>query len=387
VLSGWLAAHPFPALLQSFLSDGVVDGAGTVMAFAPVLFLLYLAMAFLETSGLLARTAFVCDRFMKLAGLPGRALIPLILGFGCNVPAIYAARAMPHFGDRLRVALAIPFMACSARLTVFVLFSAIFFPHNASWVVFGLYLLGLAVGLGTAWLLKHFIPMETDPSGIMELPSYRWPTWGAVLRTAWLRTRSFLVDATGPIMVTVLVIWALHHVPLSASPERSWFARTSQALTVTLKPIGVTDWRLTGALIPGFIAKEVVVGTLGVTYLGAEPSAPLSAGAGATQLLQGFGTALWETVKAAPRVLGIPVPEKAEEDVPGSLRSAIAASITTAGALGYLVFVLLYTPCVATVAAIRHEFGTRWALISLVWQMGVAYSLAVIAYQIARLLC
>lgn len=178
VLAGWVVALPIPPLARSFLAEGLVAGVGTVLAFTPLLFLLYLALAFLELSGFLARMAFVADRAMQWAGLPGKAFIPLVLGFGCNVPAVYATRTLSHPLDRLRTALAIPFMACGARLPVFTLFAFVFFPRQAPLVVLGLYFLGLITGLLTALLLGKVLRAERG-EGTMELPPYRFPPLAA----------------------------------------------------------------------------------------------------------------------------------------------------------------------------------------------------------------
>lgn len=378
VLAGWIAGLGLAPLVESFAAQGLVNGVGTILAFAPVLFCLYLAMSFLEASGFLARTAFLCDKLMKAVGLPGRAFIPLLLGFGCNVPAIYATRTLASFSDRLRVALAIPFMACSARLTVFTLFAAVFFPTYGSWVVFGLYLLGLAVGLGTAVLVRGLAPSDGDRTGLMELPPYRLPGPRVVLRQAWMRTASFVKGAGGPIMGAVLVVWLLLSIPPGA-PDQSLYARVSKLLLVPLEPLGVTDWRLAGALIPGFIAKEVVIGTLGVSYLGAEPLTPLTFGAGLETLATGFKEAVLGTLAAVPQLVGLPTPTLPPVEAPGGLPAALAGTITPAGALAYLVLVQLYTPCVATIAAIRQEFGRRWAAFSLFYMLFVAYVLAFVA--------
>lgn len=382
VLSGWVTSWGLAPLVQSFLVHGVIDGAGTVAAFSPVLFLLYLAMAFLEASGLLARTTFLFDQVMKWVGLPGRSLIPLLLGFGCNVPAIYSTRILPNLGDRLRVALAIPFMACSARLTVFVLFGAIFFPKNAPYVVLGLYLLGLLLGLLTAFLTRGMVPQDSDRTGIMEMPPYRFPSWKAIFRQAWLRTRSFLRDAAGMILGAVLLVWFLHQVP-SGKPENSLYAGVSRALTVPLAPLGIHDWRLAGALMPGFIAKEVVVGTLGVSFLGEEPVAACGPLDGLQQLGGGFLIALKDTLLAVPQLVGLPSAELPPDESPGGLSAAIGRACDSAGALAYMVFLLLYTPCVATVAAIGYEFGRRWAIFSVLWQVSVAWLAGWLTYQLA----
>lgn len=384
VLAGWIAALGLPELLRSFLAEGLVGGVGTVVAFAPVLFFLYLAMSFLESSGFLARAAFLVDRVMRAAGLPGRGFIPLMLGFGCNVPAIYATRTLEGFSERLRVALAVPFMACSARLAVFTLFAAVFFPRHAALVVFGLYLGGLAVGLLTAMLLNRLEP-EGPTSGVMELPPYRIPTLRAMLRQAWARTLAFVRGAGGAIMAAVLVVWFLLNIP-PGDIATSLYGRLSQALGWVFAPLGFQDWRLVGALLPGFIAKEVVVGTLGVSYLGADPAAAQGLLTGLASLWEALTGALAATLNAVPALFGLPNFVPPPPDAPTGLQAAMAGSVTPAGALGYLTFILLYTPCVATVVAIRDEFGKRWARFSVIYQLAVAYLVGVAVYWTARLL-
>lgn len=382
VLAGWIAASNLPPIVQSFLADGIIGGVGTVMAFAPVLFFLYLAMSFAEASGFLSRAAFIADRVMHWAGLPGRGFIPLMLGFGCNVPAIYATRTMEDFRDRLRVSLAIPFTACSARLAVFVLFASVFFPTHATMVVFGLYLLGLLIGLTTAAVLGKFSPAGVS-SGVMELPAYRLPTLRLTLRQAWLRTFAFIKGAGGAIMITVLVVWLLLNVG-GPRPEDSLYAHLSQLMVPLFAPMGVTDWRLVGSLIPGFIAKEVVIGTLGVSYLGADPVAPLTFMDGLQQLGASFLTACWAFLNAIPQMFGLPQLSPPPPEGPSGLAGALAPVLTAAGAMAYLVFLLLYTPCVATVAALKQEFGTRWAAFSVLYQLVIAYILALLAYLVMR---
>lgn len=380
VLAGWVAGMKLPALLASFVSDGLIGGIGTVLAFTPVLFFLYLALSFLEASGFLARSAFLVDRLMKTMGLPGKAFIPLILGFGCNVPAISATRTLESFSERLRVALAVPFAACSARLTVFTLFTAIFFPQHAALVVFGLYLLGLAIGLGTALVLGRLTP-PGEAGSAMELPPYRIPTWKVVWRQSSARTMSFVEGAGGPILVAVAAVWVLLNLP-PGDLAQSLYARLATALTWVLAPLGIHDWRLAGALIPGFVAKEVVVGTLGVSYLGSEPVTPMGLLDGLQQVGVGLLQATTATLQAVPALLGLPQFGPPPADAPEGLSAALARSATPAGALAYLVFVLLYTPCVATLAALRMEFGRRWAWFSALYQLVVAYALAFLAARL-----
>ena len=382
VLAGWVGAMGLPDTLRSFLADGVIGGLGTVVAFAPVLFFLYLGMSFLESSGFLARISVLADRIARAVGLSGRSLIPLVLGFGCNVPAIYATRGLESFSERLRTAMAVPFMACSARLAVFALFASIFFPDKAALVVFGLYLLGLVVGLLTAGLLRGRAGNDEVPSGVMELPPYRLPGFRLVLRQAAQRTWAFIKGAGGMITVTVLAIWLMLHIP-AGSMEKSLYGSTAKVMSYAFAPMGVEDWRLVGALMPGFIAKEVVIGTLGVSYLGTEPVAALGLGEGLMQLGQGLGQAGLSTLNAFPAMFGLPefLPE---EEAPAGLPALLASSVSAAGALAYLVFLLLYTPCVATVAAIRDEFGKKWALFTVFYQLGVAYFGGILVYWVAR---
>ncbi|MBI3929780.1 MAG: ferrous iron transport protein B [Armatimonadetes bacterium] len=384
VIAAWIAALGLPELLRSLLADGVVGGLGTVVAFAPVLFFLYLAMSFLESSGFLSRAAFLADRVMKGVGLPGRGFIPLLLGFGCNVPAIYATRTLEGFSERLRVALAIPFMACSARLAVFALFAAVFFPTTGATVVFGLYLGGLAVGLLTAALLSRVTP-ESATSGVMELPPYRMPGGRLLMKQAVARTMAFIRGAGGAIMAAVLVVWILLNIP-PGDLTGSLYGRISSALGLVFAPAGFSDWRLVGALIPGFIAKEVVVGTLGVSFLQSEPTAAMGLMEGLGALASALAAALIATANAVPALFGLPSLVPPPPDAPAALHAALASSTTPAGALAYLTFILLYTPCVATVAAIKQEFGARWAWFTVVYQLVVAYLFALLVYQVGRFL-
>lgn len=374
VLGGWTLALPLPPVLRSFLAEGVIAGAGTVLAFTPVLFSLYLALAFLETSGFLARMAFLADRLMQWANLPGRAFIPLVLGFGCNVPAIYATRSLTYPLERLRVALAIPFMSCGARLPVYALFSSVFFPKEAPFIVLGLYLLGILAGLLTAIGLCRLL--QAPPSeGAMELPPYRFPPVSFLVRLALLRTGAFVRGAGSFILGIVLLVWALLHFP-TGEITSSLYARLGQALTPLFHPLGLSDWRVVGALIPGFIAKEVIVGTLGLTYLGEGGLLPLGFLEGVSELWTGLQGAFFGTFQG---MLGLLTPPSLDLSLQTSpLQEALGQSLTDRAALAYMTFVLLYTPCMATLAALREMVGTRWAMASVAYQLLLAYGAAVL---------
>ncbi len=366
VLAGWVTAAALPPLLESFLAGALVEGVGTVLAFVPVLFVLYVILGVLENAGILARVAFLADGLMRALGLPGRAVLPMVLSIGCTVPAVQATRTLEQRGDRLRVALAIPSIPCSARLPVFVLLAAAFVPAYAAMVLTGLYVLGFAVAILSALAFKHLL--RTPPSsGAMELPSYRWPPARLVLKLAWARTKAFLQGATGPILIAVVAVWAL--LSLELANGMSLFETVARSLAPIFAPLGLGDWRVVGALIPGAVAKEVVLGSLALTLLGDVPAAGIglleglaTIGAGLVAALQGTLTALWGLGGGDP--------------LDADLSARLGGVLTTGGAVALMVFTLLYMPCVATLAALRKAFGTRWMLFSVVWQTGVAYAAA-----------
>jgi ferrous iron transport protein B len=363
VLVGWIAAWPLPPLAASFLADALVAGVGTVVAFVPILFVLYVILGVLENAGIMARVAFLADGLMRAIGLPGRAVLPMVLSIGCTVPAVQATRTLEARRDRLRVALALPSIPCSARLPVFALLAAAFVPAYAAVVVTGLYVLGFAVAIGSALLFRHLLPTD-ESSGAMELPSYRWPPARLVFRLAWARTRSFLRSAGGPILIAVVAVWALLNVQLAGGT--SLFETVARALAPLFAPLGMDDWRVVGALIPGAVAKEVVLGSLALTLLGGAPVEALGLLEGVRQLgeallaaVTGMFASLWGLGGADP--------------IDGALSARLAGILTTGAAVALMVFTLLYVPCVATLAALRSAFGTRWMLFSIGYQTVVAY--------------
>lgn len=373
VLAGWVATLPLPVLVGSFLSGAVVEGVGTVVAFVPVLFTLYAILGFLENAGLLSRVAYLADGLMRAIGLPGRAVLPMVLSLGCTVPAIQSTRMLDQRGDRLRVALSLPSIPCSARLPVFVLLAAAFVPEHAGLVLTGLYLLGFAVAVLSALAFKHLLGQDSG-SAAMELPAYRLPPVRLVLRLAWLRTRAFLASAGGPILIAVVAVWAL--LTLQLPGGSSVFEAASRALAPLFAPLGFGDWRIVGALIPGAVAKEVVIGSLALTFTGGEATATVglasglvAIGAAFVDAVQGTITSLWGFALAT--------------DAPdGTLGARLSGAVSTGGAIALMVFTLLYVPCVATLAAIRKAFGTHYALFSVGYQLAVAYGAAFLAFRI-----
>ncbi len=394
VIGGWAAAALswFP-LGRDLVVGAIIPGVGTVLSFLPTLLVLYLAMSFLEDSGYMARAAFLMDRAMRNIGLDGRAFIPLILGFGCNVPAIYATRALERRSDRVLVSMILPFMSCSARLPVYVVFAAALFPRSGSWLVWAMYVLGMAVAFAFALVLRRTALPAEGGGVLLELPPYRFPAWKVLWKHAWRRTASFARRARTTVMGTVAVVWLLLALPAvsgekfaSVPPQDSLFGTVSQAVSPIFAPLGFGDWQATGALVPGFIAKEVVVGTLGQIYLGeiaANPE-PLGVLDGVRQTLSATWDTVVASVSALPTVLALPsLGADTSADTQTPLAAALARAFTPASALSYLVFVLLYTPCIATVGAMAQEHGRRLAWATVAWQLATAWIVAFAVYQIA----
>jgi len=388
--------------VASLVVDGVIAGVGSVLAFVPVLLSLYFALAVLEDSGYMARGAFVMDRLMNRIGLHGRSFLPLMVGFGCSVPAIYATRTMTNRRDRVLTGLLVPFMSCGARLPVYVLFAAIFFPGYAGLVILGLYMLGIVVAIAVGFLLQRtLLPAEAAPGLVMELPPYRLPNARSIRYHMWLRTRSFLQHASSLILVTTLIIWLLTAIPLgggsfAATPMAdSAFGRVSAAAVPVLRPLGFGSWQAGGALITGLVAKEVVVSTLGQTFSVAEADAGAAVstfGQDVVEIVTSFGRAVMDTLRAVPGLIGINLGGN-EEATPPALSSAISDSFgatsgghAAAAGLAFMVFVLLYTPCMAAIAAERHELGPRWTWLSLGGQLVLAWLLAFVVFRLGLLL-
>ncbi len=384
---------------ESLLVDGVIAGVGGVLVFVPVLMSLYLALAILEDSGYMARAAFVMDRLMHTLGLHGKSFLPMIVGFGCTVPAIYATRTLDNEKDRILTGLLVPFMSCSARLPVYILLAAIFFPEHAGLVIFGLYLLGIVTAVLLGFLLKHTLfKSQTHVPFIMELPPYRVPTLKAIWKQMWERTASFVQKAWTVIMVASVVLWFLMAIPLRGSGtfantelDNSAFAMVSRSIAPVFAPLGFGNWEATGSLVTGFVAKEVIISTTAQIYAmdaaAVETEAATFAGELAA-IATSFVDATVETLKAIPLIIGINLfPEEAEAE-PSSLmiamRDNFAASSGGHGALAalaFMVFVLLYTPCMVATAAARHEFGNKWMWVSIVGQLVLAWVAALVVFQ------
>lgn len=372
-LVGWLGdgvSRLLPAgTLHDLLIDGVIGGVGSVIVFLPNIMILYLFISFMEDSGYLARAAFIMDRVMHRIGLHGKSFIPLIMGFGCNVPAVMACRTIESRSSRLITILITPFMSCSARLPVFILLTGAFFPASAGLVMTGLYIAGLLFGILTARLMRRFLfPVDETPF-VMELPPYRLPTWKTTLTHMWDKCAQYLRKMGGMILIASVVVWFLSYYPRPAADtpaanhyENSYLGRIGHLCKPVFAPLGL-NWKAGVALLSGVGAKEIIVSTIGVLYAGGElPEAAVQSAAAE--------------------------PEEAAAAAEAPLRAKLLASgdFDTASAIAFLLFILLYFPCLATVAAIAAEAGWRWAAGAILYNTLLAWGVAWIAYRAVSLL-
>ena len=390
----------FPTWLTAFLADGVGGGVQLVGTFIPVIACLFLFLSVLEDTGYMGRIAFILDRLMQQLGLPGKSFVALIVGFGCNVPSVMATRTMDNKPDRILATLMAPFMSCGARLTVYTLFAAAFFPTNGQNVVFLLYLLGIVVAIGSAWAVrKHLLP-TSNSSFSLELPHYHLPTLRNVLTTTWHRLSGFVTRAGKAIVLVVIVLNVVNSVGTDGTfgndnSEKSVLSQIGKTITPLFHPMGIDEenWPATVGIFTGMFAKEVVVGTLDALYSPADRSDEfdfLGDVAAAFQSvpdnLSGVGDTLLDP-------LGISLDEVTDLEEAASDQEVEINTVQAMqglfhgelGAFSYLVFILLYMPCVATIGVIYKEIGSFWAVFSTVWSVVIAYTLAVSCYQLGNI--
>ena len=379
---------------RGLILDGVIAGVGGVLVFIPGLAVLFFFIGLLEDSGYMARAAVVMDRFMRFIGLRGKSFVSLVLGFGCAVPAIYATRTLGNRRDRILTTLLVPLMSCSGRLPVYVIFSLAFFGREANYVIWSLYALGIFVAVIAGFLLSRTIFKTRDESTfVIELPAYSMPS----LKNLWfyisLRTGQFIRHAGTVILAASVVIWILLNLPLGVSSlQDSWFGRISNVIAPAFRPAGFASWQASGSLVTGLIAKEVVVSTMSQIYVGEEQEDDLQLQPTFSKDLRDIGTgflnATIESGKELIEVLtpGITIFQTDEEAETIALSAKLEEVFSPLKALAFLVFVLLYVPCVATLATIRGEFGWKWAVFSAVYQTGVAWIVAVFVYQVGHFL-
>ncbi|MFQ5642419.1 MAG: Fe(2+) transporter permease subunit FeoB [Thiogranum sp.] len=393
-----------PDWLRILLADGVGGGVQIVATFIPIIAALYLFLSVLEDSGYMARAAFVMDRSMRAIGLPGKAFVPLIVGFGCNVPAIMATRTLENERERKLTILMNPFMSCGARLPVYALFAAAFFPSSGQNIVFALYLIGIAVAILTGLLMKKTLLPGKSSGFMMELPPYHMPTLKGILLRAWDRVRLFVKEAGQVIILMVLVLNLLNSIGTDGSfgnedSEQSVLSAASRVLVPAFAPMGIQqdNWPAVVGVISGVLAKEVVVGTLDNLYTGlaenesGEEEAPFDlwqqlrdAALSIPANLAVLGDALLDPIGLDLGNLSDTRAMAEEQGVRQGVFGAMQDRFDgQTGAFAYLLFVLLYFPCVATIGAIKREAGRTWAMFVAAWTTTVAYITAVSFYQVA----
>ena len=347
--SEYINIHMPEGPLKAMLVDGVIGGVGSVIVFLPNILILYFFISLMEDSGYMARAAFIMDKIMHKMGLHGKSFIPLIMGFGCNVPAIMASRTIENRKSRLVTMFINPLMSCSARLPIYLVLTAAFFPHHASLVLLSIYAIGIVLAIVMARLFCRFLVKGDDTPFVMELPPYRLPTSKAILRHTWEKGEQYLRKMGGIILVASIVIWALgyyphsdHYETVTEQQENSYIGRIGKVIEPVMEPLGF-DWKLSVGILSGVGAKELVVSTLGVLYADDADADSVSLG----------------------------------ERIP----------ITPLVAFGYMVFVLIYFPCIATLAAIKGETGSwKWTCFVAGYTTVLAWVVSFLIYQVGGLL-
>ena len=328
-----LTAGNVNAAVHGLIINGIFEGVGSVLSFLPIIVTMFFFLSMLEDSGYIARVAFVMDRLLRRIGLSGRSIVPMLIGFGCTVPAVMATRTLPSERDRKMTILLTPFMSCSAKLPIYAFFVNAFFPGRGGLIMIGLYVLGIVTGIIVAMLYRKVLFSGEAVPFVMELPNYRLPGAKNVLRLLWDKAKDFLQRAFSVILIATVVVWILQsfdfRFSLVTDQQDSILAAIAGVLAPLMKPVGLGDWRICTALISGFMAKESVVSTLGIL----------------------FG-------------------------------KSVSTAISAASAASLLVFSLLYTPCVAAIASIRREMGPKWAFLVVIWQCFIAWVAALIIYAV-----
>ncbi len=355
--------------INGLLVDGLSTGLGVVASFFPLMFVIFLAIAILEDSGYMARAAFLGDRVMRMIGLDGRVILPLIMGFGCNLPSLAATRTLPNAKQRLVTTLIIPYTSCAARLTIYLMIARIFFPKHAGNVVFLMYVLSLVMVVLGALVLKPFITKGQSRAPLMlVLPAYQMPRVLVTVKNTWHRSWAFVKGAGKIIVVMTLVVWLMSSIPTTTghsfaeddlAMEDSLYGSVAMALEPVFEPTGFGDWHMTGALMTGFVAKETVISSIVTSYNLDEAAAGDAEDGG-------------EDLGSLPQLVTETFESTAGDNAP-------------LAAFAFLVFVLTYTPCMATVAEQRRQIGSRWTFGAMAVQLTVAWVLATLIFQIGRL--
>lgn len=389
-----------PDWLRTILADGIGGGIQLVGTFIPVIGFLYLCLSVLEDSGYMSRAAFVVDRLMASIGLPGNSFVPLIIGFGCNVPSVMASRSLSREQDRLLTIAMAPFMSCGARLTVYALFAAAFFPNNGSFVVFALYLFGISMAIFTGWLFRKTLFSGKATPSFQEMPAYHVPTFTNIIMTTWHRLRGFVKRAGSTIVKVVAVLTIINSIGMDGSfgnqnSKDSLLSYIGKVITPAFAPIGVQEdnWPATVGVFTGIFAKEAVVGTLDALYqdvagenTGEEEAFNLFTQIKTSLVSIGSNLAALSNSLSDPLGLGSVNVSAADQGVSNTGLVAMQSLFGSAfAAFCYLVFILLYTPCVAVMGAMNRESGPLWASLVIGWSSFLAYWAASCLYQLGNI--
>jgi ferrous iron transport protein B len=383
-----------PEWTVSLATDGIIAGVGFVIVFVPVIFAMMFFITFLEGSGYMARAAFVMDRAMHAIGLHGKSFIPMLLGFGCNVPAVYATRVLENPRDKALTSLLIPLMSCGARLPVYVVFIGAFFTAYAGTVLWSLYVMGIALAVLMGIIFKRTLFKGESPMFIMELPPYRMPSFRSLMIHTWEKGKHFLIKAGTYILAVSILVWFLLNLPWSVENKKdSYLGKMGQVIAPALEPIGFGNWEAASSLVSGLIAKEIVVGTMGEIYVQKkdEKKEQPALADDLKEVGTSFVTAVKDSASNVISTFGISSmssEESAEEKEERSpLRDVIKNKFTPLSAYAFITFVLLYMPCVVVAIAMRQEFGTwKWFGIAFAYQMALAWIVAFAIYQGGKLL-
>ena len=391
-ISAMLQAINASDWIVSLLIEGVIGGVGFVLVFVPVIATMMFLITFLEGCGYMARAAFVMDRYMHMIGLHGKSFIPMLLGFGCNVPGVYATRTLENTKDKALTTLLLPLMTCGARLPVYILFISVFFKSRSGEVLLSIYLLGIFLAIVAGFAFQKLMFRDKAPIFIMELPPYRMPSWNNLMIHTWEKTRHFVMKAGTTILAMSVIVWFALNMPWGVKQKKeSYMGQAALAISPIFKPLGFGTWEATSSLLTGIVAKEIIISTMGevFTQQPAELTAdqPVSVGEEVRGIVVSFMAACHDAVGNLFSTVGIASIATDEMKESKSLRDVIRSEFTPLSAYSFMVFTLLYMPCIVTGIAIKHEFGS-WKLFMLatVYGMSLAWIVSFLIYQVGSLL-
>ncbi|AEE15402.1 ferrous iron transport protein B [Thermodesulfobium narugense DSM 14796] len=381
-----------PDILKSLIKEAIIGGVGSVISFFPLIGVFFLFISILEESGYMTRAAFLIDKLMSSIGLSGKVFIPLILGFGCNVPAIYATRGLDSQKDRLLAGLMIPLMSCSARLPVYLLFTAAFFENFKELVILCLYFLGAFIAIILVILLQLAVPslkMDSTPF-ILELPPYRIPPLKFLLKLTGFRVKSFVRKAGSVILFTMILVWSVNSLPYNAPSGESYLAQGSKAISFIFAPAGFDKWEAVATLLPSVVAKEAVIGTLGQILEGEQGNSNTAKDSEEYNFLSDTSKVAVRFkdsfIEAASNLLNFfTIQSFQEKEKDEGLINRLKTLFTPLSALSFMIFILLFVPCIVTISVLIQEYGIKWTIFEICMLLFISYSVSTLVYQAGKL--